>query len=216
MDKKLKIKWLVNVVLLVFSLLTLVFAVVAWFSNNQHADVQDLHLTVERTQLDLTNTVTWIDVPCATKVWDPETTKDAFNTYCAVKKEYIIGGEGQLSVDVDCSASQGLLGLVFDDDTAAKYTQNGTTDYYNMIKDNIRSVSSNYSYTDFASLKSVVNTYNSQHRFGTTVDGDTKLYVVYWAEYDGMPQDFRDDLYTDTDSSYWESSGWKATLTFVA
>ncbi len=204
MDRKMKIQWIVNIVLLVFTLLTLIVAVMAWFADNRQADVDNIQLTVTRKDLKIQE-VTTIEFPYATKITDPSS-ESSFMNGAAVIKEYVIDGQGKLSVSVDCQQS-GMLAYVFDD--------NDTVDY-DVIRDALKGqLGENTATWTYEAMTEALNDINRRKNYGIFTDegdgGDTHVKILYWVEYDAVKEQLESDDYVELN----DSNGFRAIVTFV-
>lgn len=189
----------INMVLMLFTLMTLVACVTAWFSTRTEADINNLNLTVNRAELKIEPDLTTIEFPCATKITD--TTATFFNKDCLVLKRYTVDGEGEVHVDVECSGD-GMLAYVPD---------NHTTNYYEALvaelKDYFRS--DDISLKSFDEIKTALDTINNK-RVGVFKNQNTVFEVVYWVEYDPVTDENGNNLNSD---SYWLDTTYKAKIT---
>ncbi|MBQ3069841.1 MAG: hypothetical protein IJD01_07860 [Clostridia bacterium] len=203
MSKKLKIQWIVNVALLVFTLLTLVVAVVAWFADSRTADVESIQLSVARKDLKLVNEVTTVEFPYSTKIADT-TVAQAFNNGAAVAKEYIIENEGMVSVSVDCFDS-GMLAYICDEST----DEISYDVIFQALQGQLGGDTTQWTYDR---MRDALNTINSARVYGTmTGDGNTHVKIVYWVEY----EEVKEKLETDDYVNLANGNGFKALVTFV-
>jgi len=204
MNQKMKIQWIVNMALLVFTLLSLVLAVVAWYSNDRSSEVDSVQLSVSRKDLKLVNEVTTVEFPYSTKIADT-TAEQAFNNGAAVAKDYVLKGEGALNISVDCHNS-GMLAYVCDNSTDA-------IDYdeiYQALSEKLGSDSTTWNYDN---MTQALREINARAMFGTMPgDGNTHIRIIYWTEYDAVKDRLSSEQYVDLT----DSEGFKATVTFVA
>lgn len=202
-DKRIKRQLFINVVLMLFTLLTLVSCVVAWFTTNQSANVDGIGLEVERAEVKLLTEITTIEFSCTTTLADTVTTPIFFDTECAVVKEYVIEGKGLVNVDVeiDQDVSPGMLAYVCDD------VQN-TQVYHEMITKLETKLGADHTAWSFDDLQKALQELNSRYVGETNADGNTVFRIVYWVEYE--------EILTSTDfggDAYWLDTAYEAKIT---
>ncbi len=190
---------IINITLMLFTLLTLVACVAAWFSTRTEANINNLNLAVDRKDIVVAEFTDNIIFPYATKFLD--TDADTFNKESLQVKTYTVLGEGQLYVDVRC-AGQGMLAYV-PDDTVTDYH----TALINDLKNHFKTTNLNdKSFEDISTALSVIN----KKRIGTTnAENNTELKIVYWVEYDQVKNRLKS-------ADYWLDTNYKAVIEITA
>ncbi len=204
-----KMRLLLNLILTVVTFLALIVSMVAWFSTRQQADIESIHLEVERQEVKIVKQPNSFLFPCATKISD--VSKDSFNNDCCIVETYEIAGDGQVTAYLD--SKNGVLAYVLDD------TEQGT-DYYTIITEKLKehlhvTDLSTLSYDD---LYKALNEINTSRLVGTPITSDgsvnTQVKIVFWSEYDL----FMDKL-NNADLSYYEvdkaNDRFEVKVTFV-
>ncbi len=192
-------QFIINVTLMLFTLLTLVACVAAWFSTHTEANIRNLNLSVVRKDIVIAEFTDNIIFPYATKFLD--TDPNTFNTESAQVKTYTVLGEGQVYVNVRCNGD-GMLAYV-PNDTVTDYH----TALINDLKNHFKTTNlSSKSFEDISDALSEIN----QKRIGTiTQEGNTELKIVYWVEYD--------QVFNRLNSSdYWLDTTYEAVIEVTA
>ncbi len=182
---------IINITLMLFTLLTLVACVAAWFSTRTEANINNLNLKVSRGEIIIDKLVDDIYFPYAVKLFD--TDADQFNSD-VVQRTYTVMGEGQVFVEVYCNG-KGMLAYVPADNV---------TDYYtaliNDLKNQLRVNDAGLKNKSFDEIRNALTIINNK-RIGTAKqDGNTALKIVYWVEYDQVKQELNSDDYWFDDS----------------
>ncbi len=202
--QKQKIRLILNMALMVFTLFALIVSMVAWFSANKTASINGLNLFVNQKEFSILKQPESYMFYCATKI--AEVDKDLFNSECCVVGEYYIEGADMLYADV--VSDQDVLGYVLTGDEKS-------TDYYDIITNALKEelnvdTLSDVSYND---LRSALRDINLSHTAGVpdkvvTADGiehdAMKIQIVCWTEYEQYEENFMNgsgDIYKSEDLS---------------
>ena len=205
-SKQKKQMW-VSIGVMVLALITLVVCVVAWFINNNNAQVKELEPVVDRRVYELVKQPDLIDFPCATKILDTDITADIFNSRCAVVTEYVISGKGSVHTTVNCSESPGMIGYVW---------KGENSNYYEEIFDRLKKLGHTEAEIRAFSFEKLYDEIQELNDFSggqDVVDEETGLTntsvtVVYWVEYGEVGNDLQQDGYV--------LKNYQATLGFYA